>query len=297
MLDWDDLRVFLAVQRAGTLARAAAELSVNPTTAGRRIATLEERMCVRLFDRRSDGWVLTPAGRDLLPHAERMALEATAAEREISGADQRLAGSVRVTATEMLVTRFITRALPRFVERYPEITLDFHCSNRSVSLSRREADIALRLARPHEDDVVTRKIATIELSLYAAPAYLAARGLPQAPERSLAGHELLAFADSRAFAVENEWLEKRRDGARIALRSDSVSSLYGAAVSGLGIGLLPRVVADSDPALQRIETASRPEPRVVWQTVHRDLKDTARIRAVLDFLAEVVASSPGVGAS
>lgn len=293
MLDWDDLRVFLAVQRAGTLARAAQELSVNPTTASRRIASLEERMGVRLFDRRAEGWVLTPAGRDLLPHAERMALEATAAEREISGADQRLSGSVRVTATEMLVTRFISRMLPRFVERYPEITLDFHCSNRAVSLARREADIALRLSRPHEEDVVTRKIATIELSLYASPAYVARRGLPEDPERSLAGHDLLAFADSRAFAIENEWLECRRDGARIAMRSDSVSSLYGAAVSGLGIGLLPRVVADDDPALARLKTASCPEPRVVWQTVHRDLKDTARIRAVLDFLAEVVANSPG----
>lgn len=288
MLDWDDLRVFLAVHRSGTLARAAAELGVNPTTVSRRLTTLEERLQVRLFDRRADGWVLSPAGRDLVPHAEQMEVEAIAVEREIAGADQRLSGTVRVSATEMLVTRFISPALPRFNERHPDITLDFNCTSRVVSLERREADIALRLARPREDDVVTRKIAVIELSLYASREYVERCGTPERPDESLTGHRALLFADSHAFSLENAWFEKRLGGARIALRSDSVSSLYGATLSGLGIGLLPRAVADADPALVRIETASAPEPRVVWQTVHRDLKDVARIRAVLDFLAEAL---------
>jgi DNA-binding transcriptional LysR family regulator len=292
MLDWDDLRVFLAIQRSGTLARAASELSVNPTTVSRRLAALEEKLAVRLFDRRAEGWLLTAAGRELVPHAERIESEAIAVEREIAGADQRLSGTVRVTGTEMLVTRFIARDLPRFAERYPEITIDFVCTSRTLSLSRGEADIALRLARPREDDVVTRKIATIELALYASHAYLAARGAPERPDDSLAGHDVLAFAASRAFSFENEWLERRLAGARIVMRSDSVSSLYGATVAGLGISLLPRAVADTDAALARIETSSGPEPRVVWMTVHRDLKDTARIRAVLDFLAQVVAPSP-----
>ena len=288
MLDWDDLRVFLAVHRTGALARAASELGVNPTTVSRRMGTLEERLGVRLFDRRSDGWVLSPEGRDLVPHAERMESEAIAAERRVAGADQRLSGTVRVTATEMLVTRFITRSLPRFAERYPEITLDLHCTSRVVSLARREADIALRLARPREDDVVTKKIAHIELALYASEGYLARRGMPERPDESLAGHDALLFADSHAFALENDWFEERLDGARIVLRSDSVSSLYGAATAGLGIALLPRAVAEADPALRVIETASAPEPRPIWQTVHVDLKDTARIRAVTDFLAEAL---------
>jgi DNA-binding transcriptional LysR family regulator len=292
MLDWDDLRVFLAVQRSGTLARAASELSVNPTTVSRRLAALEDKLAVRLFDRRAEGWLLTAAGRELVPHAERIESEAIAVEREIAGADQRLSGTVRVTGTEMLVTRFIAKDLPRFREAHPEITIDFVCTSRTLSLSRGEADIALRLARPREEDVVTRKIATIELALYASHAYLAGRGAPERPDDSLAGHDVLAFAASRAFSLENEWLEPRLAGARIVMRSDSVSSLYGATVAGLGIALLPRAVADADAALARIETASAPEPRVVWMTVHRDLKDTARIRAVLDFLAQVVASSP-----
>jgi DNA-binding transcriptional LysR family regulator len=190
------------------------------------------------------------------------------------------------------VTRFIARALPRFVERHPGLAIDFVCTSRTLSLSRGEADIALRLARPREDDVVTKKIATIELALYAAHGYLTARGAPAEPNASLAGHDVLAFADTRAFSLENEWLAPRLEGARIVMRSDSVSSLYGATAAGLGVALLPRAVADLDPALARIETASAPEPRVVWMTVHRDLKDTPRIRAVLDFLSETVASSP-----
>jgi DNA-binding transcriptional LysR family regulator len=288
MLDWDDLRVLLAVHRTGSLARAAAELGVNPTTVSRRISALEEQLATRPFDRRAEGWVTTAAGRDLALHAERMETEAIAALREVEGADRRLCGTVRVTGTEMLVTRFLMPALPRFHERYPHITLDLHCSPRAVSLSRREADIALRLARPTEEDVVTRKIATIQLSLYASPAYLAECGAPEHPDQSLAGHRALLFADARAFALENAWFEQRLEGATLALRSDSVSSLYAATVAGLGIGLLPRAVADSDPALRRVETSSSPEPRVVWQTVHRDLKDTARVRAVLDFIAQVL---------
>jgi DNA-binding transcriptional LysR family regulator len=288
MLDWDDLRYFLAVHRQGTLARAASELGINATTVGRRLAVLEERVQARLFDRTPDGYVLTPSGRDLLPHAERIEAETQGIEREVFGADQRHAGSVRVTVTEMLATRFIAPHLPRFFARYPDITLDLECTNRTVSLSRREADIALRLARPREDNVVTRRMASIPLALYASRGYLERRGTPPDPESSLSGHDAILFADSRLFRLENAWLVPRLDGAKIALRSDSVSSIYSAAVAGLGVALLPRAVADSDAELVGIETQTAPEPRVIWQAVHADLQRSARIRAVLDFLTEIV---------
>jgi DNA-binding transcriptional LysR family regulator len=288
VLDWDDLRYFLAVHRTGTLARAAGLLHINATTVGRRLAALEERAGARLFDRTPEGFVLTPAGRDLLPRAEYMEHQALAIEREIIGADQRYAGVVRVNATEMLATRFIAPHLPRFSREYPDITVDLTCTARSVRLARREADIALRLARPEEDNVVTRRLASIELRLYAAPSYLEARGAPADPERSLAGHDAILFADSRAFNLENDWFLPRLDGARIVLRSDSVSSIYSAAVSALGIALLPRAVAEHEPALRRIETTTSPEPRVVWQAVHSELQKSARVRAVLDFLAQVI---------
>ncbi len=288
MLDWDDLRYFLAVHRAGTLAGAAQALHINPTTVGRRLAALEEQVGARLFDRTPDGYLVTQAGSDLLPRAERMEGEAIALEREIAGADRRFEGVVRVNVTEMLATRFITPHLPKFNEQYPGIVLDMNCSNRAVNLGRREADIALRLARPHEENVVTRRIATIHLTLYAAQSYLDRKGLPEEPEKSLAGHDLILFADSRAFSKENDWFTTRLEGARVVMRSDSVSFIFGAVLQGVGIALLPRAAADSEPRLVNIPIETGPEPRVVWQTVHRDLKDTARIRVVLDFIGGIL---------
>jgi DNA-binding transcriptional LysR family regulator len=288
MLDWDDLRYFLAVQRARTLAGASARLGINATTVGRRLTALEERMGARLFDRTPTGYLLTAAGQDLVERAERMENEALAAERSVVGADQRRGGVVRVSVTEMLATRFVTPQLARFHDAHPEITLELNCTTRSVHLGRREADIALRLARPHEENVVTRQLGKIPLCLYAARSYVEAWGAPADAEQSLRGHRVLMFADHRAFRVENQWLESRRDGARVVLRSDSVSSLYSATVAGVGIALLPRRVAEQEKTLVRLETTSEPEPRVIWQTVHVDLQRSARIRAVLEFLQSVL---------
>jgi DNA-binding transcriptional LysR family regulator len=288
MLDWDDLRYFLGVHRNGTLARAASALGINATTVGRRLAALEERLEARLFDRTPDGYVLTPAGRDLLARAEAIETETFAIERELMGADQRPAGVVRLTATETLATRFVMPHLPMFRAKHPEIALSLECTNRTVSLARREADVALRLARPREDNVVARRLAAVHLGLYAAGRYLDERGLPQDPETTLEGHDVILFADSRAFAVENEWLQARMARARVAMRSDSVSSIYAAAVAGVGLALLPMAVADRDPALRRVPTASSPVPREIWQAVHADLQKNKRIRVVLDFLGEIL---------
>jgi len=289
MLDWDDLRVFLAIQRTGSLAAAATHLGINATTVGRRLAALEERAETRLFDRTPGGWVLTAAARDILPRAERMEAEALGVEREIAGADSRVAGVVRVTVTEMLATRFVAPHLARFAARHPDLTLDLVCTNAIINLARREADVALRLARPREPDVISRQLAAIDLALYASRVYLDTHGQPDDPERSLAGHVVLGFAATPPFRRENQWFDARTAGARVAMRSDSVSSIYAATAAGLGIGLLPRAVADHDDDLVRLPTQTAPAPRVIWQTVHKDLRLSARVRAVTDFLAEILA--------
>jgi DNA-binding transcriptional LysR family regulator len=288
MIDWDDLRYFLAVQRGGTLARAARALRINATTVGRRLGALEERVGAKLFERTPEGYVLTRAGHELLARAERMEGEALALERAISGTDRKLAGVVRLSATEMLGTRFIAPHLARFASEYPELTLELSCTNRPVNLRRREADIALRLAQPKEDDLVIKRLAEIPLSLYASRGYLGKHGTPPKPDTSLAGHAAILFADSPSFALENGWYAPRLAGARVVMRSDSVSSIFSAVVAGLGIALLPRVVAEAEPALIRLDTRDAPEPRVVWRAVHRDLARAPRIRAVMDFLGEIV---------
>ncbi len=287
-MNWDDLRYFLAVHRAGTLARAANELSINATTVGRRLTALETELETKLFDRTPEGFALTPSGHTLLPRAERMEAEAHAVERDVVGADSRLEGSVRLTATEMLATRFVAPHLPRFHAEHPAISLELHCTNEVVSLARREADIALRLARPREDNVITKQLADIPLALYASHGYVKRHGLPEDPEHSLAGHRALMFAASRHFRYENDWYEPRAADATIVMRADSVTLIYASAVSGLGIALLPRAVAELDERLVRIDTESAPKPRVVWQTMHRDMRSTARIRAVTTFIESIL---------
>jgi DNA-binding transcriptional LysR family regulator len=246
---------------------------------------LEEGLGARLFDRTPTGYVLTEAGHRLLPRAERIEREALGVERDVAGEDQKLEGVVRLTATEMLTTRFIAPHLRRFRERYPEIQLELHCTNLDVNLARREADIALRLARPTQEDLIIKRLSFIHLGLYASIDYVDRFGLPK---DSLAGHQLILFANTRPFRRENDWLAARMDGAHLALRSDSVSAIYSATVAGTGIALLPCLVADHDRHLVRVPLEGAPEPRQIWQAVHKDLRDSARIRAVLDFLGKTV---------
>ena len=287
MFDWDDVRFFLAVHREHNLARAAAALGVDATTVSRRLGALESTLGARLFDRTSNGYRLTDAGTRILARAERMEDEAMAVARDVAGDDQRLEGVVRLTATEMLSTRFIAPLLGRFNARYPDIVLDLVCTSKDLDLSRREADVALRLSRPRQDDLVVKRLFDIELGLYASRDYLAEHGMPDLAEPPLTDHAVLLFADTPGFRRENTWMEERVGGARVAIRCDSVSSVYSAAAAGVGIALLPCHVADAEARLQRLHVDGAPAPRQVWQAVHRDLHGAARIRAVLDFLGRI----------
>jgi DNA-binding transcriptional LysR family regulator len=288
MLDWDDLRHFLAVYRSGTLAGAAAELQVNPTTVGRRLSGFEASLGTVLFERTTAGYVPTDAALRLLPRAEAMEEQALAVSRSVAGEDARLAGVVRITATEMLATRFLAPNLQAFRAQYPEIEIELICTSQALSLAKGEADVLLRLARPREEHLVIRRVCVIELGLYASPSYLERRPVRWNETQRVDGHETIFFADRRAFARENDWFQDILGTGDIALRSDSVSAAYSACAGGVGIALLPCIVADRDPALVRIGPRVGPQPREVWLGVHRDLKNSARIRAVLDFLATVV---------
>ncbi len=296
VFNWDDVRFFLTVHREGNLARAGGSLKLDPTTVGRRISSLETRLGARLFDRTSHGYRLTAAGTRLLPRAERIEEEALAVERDVAGTDQRLQGRVRLSATEMLTTRFIAPRLSSFYELFPEICVELVCTNREINLARREADIALRLARPDHEDLVVKKLFTIDLGFYACPEYVERFGLPP-QSGAWDGHRVIMFAEGRPFRRENAWMEDHLRESVCVMRSDSVSSIYSAAVGGLGVALLPCEVAENDPELVRVPFDGSPAPRSAWQAVHRDLRHSARIRAVLDFLGGLITprSRPMIG--
>lgn len=287
MLDWDDVRYLLAVKRKGTLAGAAPNLRTNATTVGRRITSLEERLAVRLFDRTSTGWTPTEACKRLLPHAERMELEALALERVSAASDTNLSGPVHVTTTEIVAASYLAPHLPRLRMLHPGIELIISCVERRLRLGRREADIALRIVRPTELDLIARCITRVDLALHAAPDYLERRGRPSAPA-SFAGHDVVAFMEGPGSEHENAWLTANCPGARVVLRTNSVATVVEAVREGLGLGLAPRRIGDRDPRLVRLDTPQPPAPREVWLAYHQDIEPSPRVRAVIDFLVDVL---------
>ncbi|MFT3770365.1 MAG: LysR family transcriptional regulator [Minicystis sp.] len=185
-LDWDDVRHVLAVARAGSLAGAARASGVDQTTVGRRVAAFEERIGARLFERRSSGYALTAAGQRVVEAARVMEAAAAEVEARALGEDERLAGTVRIATTESLAEHFVAPALARVRAAHPAIDAVILTSWHTVNLVDREADVAVRLLRPTDPRLLGRRLASFALRLYAAPAYLAARG---APEGGLAGHD------------------------------------------------------------------------------------------------------------
>ncbi len=287
MFEWSDLRQFLAVHRAGTLSAAARELAVDQTTVGRHLARLEHALGARLFERRSSGFVLTPAGRELLPMAERMEEEALSVERVSMGRDRKLEGLVRITTTEALGARFLAPRLSTLMKRYPRLQIEVLTAFRALNLSRHEADVALRILPTTQSSLFVRRVGGFASAVYASRAYVAARGAPK-NLTELASHPLLGFDDSLAKTEEVRWLERARAGRPFVMRSNSTNTLLAAVRAGLGVALLPCFAADLEPDVVRVLGQQVEVTRDVWVVVHREMARVPRVRAVASFLGDVV---------
>jgi DNA-binding transcriptional LysR family regulator len=282
-LDWQDLRFFLAILRAGSLTAAATRLRVNQSTVSRRLLALEEAAGTRLFERTPDGYRLTAAGERVVPAAERLEAAAFAIERGLTGLESRVEGVVRLTATEGIGTYFVAPALRELRRAHPGLELELVLDQRILSLSRREADLALRLARPRQPGLVARRLGEIAFALYASPRYLEERGRPLVSD-GLSGHDVLGYDESLAAVPESRWMALRARNAVRALRTNSVSVQLEAAQAGLGLALLPCYLAEGT-GLVRALPLSACIRRELWLVVHGDLQHTARMRAVIEFLA------------
>lgn len=278
---WDDLRFFLAVARQGGLSSAARELGVNQSTVFRRIERLEEQLDARLFERRARGYALTAVGEHMLMLATRVEDDVLALDRAVAGSEHELRGVVRVT-TVMEVFERIAPHLRRFRDLYPGIELELSTDLRVLSLTRREADVAIRPgARPTEPDVVGRKLAALELAAYASPTYLASRERPSSPA-DLKEHDLIRFIQV------TRPVDAALDDARVVFRADGMPAQATAARAGLGVALLPTFLGDHAPDLERLFTLTAPEDVHLWLLIHADLRQTARVRAFVDFLTEAI---------
>ena len=286
-MDWDDLRFALAVADAGGLSAAGRALRVDPATIGRRLDGLEASLKCKLFHRRRQGLVPTPAGAKLILHARRIEGEVQALSFEMSAEDRGLAGTVVITTTEPIAAGFVAPALPAFEAKHPGIAVEVKTDIRTLDLGRREADIALRLARPTQGDLRGRKLGQVGYALYASRDYLDRRG---APAPGFAGQLLIDWPVDYTVIPQVPWLRRVATAATVVLRSNSAMTRRAAATSGAGIALLPCILADLDPVLVRIESEAPPK-QDLWLVTHHDLARVPRIRATLEFLAALAKRS------
>lgn len=282
-MNWDDLRFVTALARAGSLASAARSLDVDHTTVGRRVASAERALGVRLFTRTPTGLVATADAERLLAPMAQVEQAVLALERHAAAHGDRLAGTVRVTAPETLGAVYLAPRLAAFGAEHPALTVELVPSGAVLDLGRREAEVAVRLVRSRDEGLVARRAGAIAYGLYAAHTYLAKRALKSIG--GLARHRVLGGADPRG--IEAKWLARLGPDVRATFVSDSSMALLAAARAGAGIAVLPRYLGDGDPALRHLPAPDEPV-ETVWLFVHRDLRATPRVRATLDVVADAM---------
>ena len=292
MDDWDDYRFFLAVSETGSLSAAARKLGVTQPTVGRRVNDLEKRLGARLFDRMSHGYELTAAGQRISELAARIECTAFAIEQRVSGEDAQLNGRVSITTAEGMGICWLAPRLPKLRERYPDIDIELVVGVGVLDLVRREADIALRIGNPGCVELVGRRIGDVHCGLYASESYLARHGEPAALE-DLSRHTIIESVRDIANLAQARRLREVAKDAGVGVRCNNLTAQIAAARAGLGILALPDYMVGGASGLRRILAASFDSKLDLWLLTHRDLRRTARIRAVLDFLAEEIRDDDG----
>lgn len=283
MLDWSLLQGFLVLAETGSLSRAAPLLASSQPTLSRQLALLEAQLGQALFERSPRGLRLTAAGQALLPAARRMREGAQDLALALAGQEQSLAGTVRITASEIVSTYLLPSVLTGLREAHPEIEIELVASNEVEDLIDRSADIAVRMVRPVQPTLVARKLADWPLGLFAHRRYIERHGLPTAT--TMADHHWLGYDRSdqllRGFAAAGLAVDRHF----FSLRCDSQVVVWESVRAGLGISVGMVQLAACDPDLLQVLPEVPVPPLPVWLTAHRELRDTPRLRRVFDALA------------
>ena len=289
MLNWDDYRFVLAIARAGGLAGAAKMLNVTLSTVYRRLERAEAMLAVRLFDRFKSGYVATDAGREIVAAAERMEQEAHAADRTVSGQDTRLTGSVRITASEMFATCFLARHLPAFQREHPGVEIEIFVDSRRLSLADREADLTVRVRRPKEPSLFGRRVGEMRWGLYAGRETVAR--LAAVSNLSDLRSELFTGWDGSLPSQEvARVLSRLFPEIRYLCRSTSLITNAAVAASSVAIAPLPCLLGELTEGLSPIRKPLDGLSAEIWILTHEDIRRNARVRALMDYLADAAAS-------
>lgn len=284
-MDWSAIRDFLAVAETGSLSAAARRLHVSQPTLSRRIAELEESLNATLFLRTSKGLLLTETGEGVLRDAREMESFALAIERQADAGREGLEGTLRLSATEGLGARWLPKCLAGFHERYPRLQVEILIDNRAVNLVRREADVALRMFRPEQPDLIAKKIGDLTMGMYGSKDYLDTHGRPQRLS-DLRKHRHVGFDESLSHRSDVQRLERSFRPENIVHRSNSFIGHFEAARAGIGLAVTDCVFADSDPSLERVLSDILSHTMEVWLVTHAEIGRSARIRALFDHIAD-----------
>ena len=285
-MNWDDVRIFLAVARAGQILGAARRLELNHATVSRRVAALEESLSARLFRRLTTGSELTPAGEHFLAVAERMEAEMIAARAEIAGESSEVSGTVRVGAPDGFGVAFLAPRLGELTTRHAGLKLQLVPVPRTFSLSRREADIAITVERPTEGRLVAAKLVDYTLGLYASRAYAEEHGLPETAA-DLVRHWLVGYVGDLIISPSLDYATEISPDWQAGFQVSSALGQTVAVRSGAGIGILHTFIARSYDDLVPVPLTP-PIRRAYWLVYHESVRPLRRVQAVAAFIAETV---------
>lgn len=285
-MNWDDVRIFLAVARSGQFLAAARRLGVNHATLSRRVTALEETLQTRLLNRRTNGCELTPEGEIFLRAAERMETEMLSAQSNIGRIDRAVAGTVRIGAPDGFGVAFLASRLGRLTELYPELKIQLVPVPRAFSLSSREADIAITIERPEQGRLISSRLTDYTLALYASRGYLERAGTPRTVE-DLARHRRIGYVEDLIFSPSLNFTGEIMRNWDAGFEISSAIGQTEAVKSGAGIGILHCYIARQEPDLVRL-LPDLEIRRSYWTTYHESARELARVRAVVTFLQDIV---------
>lgn len=277
-MNWDDFRLVRAIAEARSLVGAAEGLGLNHSTVFRRLGQIESDLGRALFERSRSGYTPTAAGDEMIALANRMSDGVVEFERRLAGQDDRPRGELRVTTTDSLYTSLLAPIFAGFREAYPEIRMDIIVSNAALNLSRRDADVAIRATGEPPDTLVGRKVGAMPWGVYARKGSRLAAVDPTGPDALYIG-----FAPPMEEIEAAVWIARHIPQARVVARVNSMHVAAVSAAAGLGLAVVPRVVGDSLPELQRV-AIEVPSTNALWLLTHADLKGAARVRAFMDYV-------------
>ena len=287
--DWNDLKFFLATARSGSLTSAAAALGTSVSTVSRHVDALEKRFGRTLFLRQQSGYLLTDDGIELMGQIEQVEQAMIATERTgYQSAQQEVSGVVRLATTEMLALHLLVPHLPILRARYPKLRVELDIALERVNLSRREADLALRMVAPNEGegDYIAKRIGKVDFGVYCANSVMPAS---DAVDRSEAWRrqDYISWDGYWDELPMAKWMQSTFCDKPPAFVCNSLLTQYAAVRAGLGVGMLPSFIGDGDSALCRVSHDTTPVSRELWLVYHRDLKASRRVRAMQDFITEL----------